>query len=200
MKVSVVLIWLCLSSVQPQRLDDQLAVENNIHSDVWTELRNMVVKLKMLLQSSGNQTEGMMQLNPGRPKVAFSFASGLHGYFGPVKSDTTLVFRKQITNVGNAYNVITGVFTAPVGGVYYFSFNLLGKSHKYWTSVRLFKNHEKVIESSTPPNWSHQYTVGGVTLQLKKGDHVYLKLLTECEIYDDGNNHSTFSGFLITHI
>ncbi|KAI4881182.1 hypothetical protein NFI96_026239 [Prochilodus magdalenae] len=138
--------------------------------------------------------------NGGRPKVAFSFASGLHGYFGPVKSDTTLVFRKQITNVGNAYNVITGVFTAPVKGVYYFRFNLLGNSHKYWTRVRLFKNHEKVIESSTHPTRSHQHAVGGVILELKKGDHVYLKLLTGCEIYDDGNNHSTFSGFLITSI
>ncbi|KAI4881183.1 hypothetical protein NFI96_026240 [Prochilodus magdalenae] len=175
----------------PRRLDDQLAVENTVQPDVWAELnelRNMVVKLKMLLQSSGNQTEGMMQLNAvpvaapyfkcgltlsmflfaDTPKVAFSFASGLHGYFGPVKSETILIFPRQITNVGNAYNIITGVFTAPVKGVYYFRFNLLGKSDKYWTRVRLFKNHESVIVSFTPPNPDNQYTVGGVTLELKE--------------------------------
>ncbi|KAI4881180.1 hypothetical protein NFI96_026237 [Prochilodus magdalenae] len=202
MKVSAVLIWLCLSSVQPQRPTDQLAVEKDVHSDVWTELRelrNMVLELQVRQQANESQIEGMMQQNAaGRQKAAFSFASGLNGYFGPVKSDTTLVFQKQITNVGNAYNPRTGVFTAPVRGVYYFRFNLLGKSDKYRTSVYLFRNEEKIIKASTPPSLSYQYTIGGVTLVLRRGDRVYLTLLSGCEIFDTGNNHSTFSGFLIS--
>ena len=49
-----------------------------------------------------------MFLLADRPKMAFSFASGLNGNLGPLSSDTILVFRKEITNIGNAFSKITG--------------------------------------------------------------------------------------------
>ncbi|KAI4900855.1 hypothetical protein NFI96_020446, partial [Prochilodus magdalenae] len=124
MKVSVVLIWLCLSFVQLRRLDDQHALANSVQSDVWTELK----ELKVQLQSSQSQIEELKEQNAAleervasaergvdtlkgdstwRPKVAFTFASGLYGYLGPLNGNAILPFRSEITNVGHAYNPIS---------------------------------------------------------------------------------------------
>ncbi|KAI4881167.1 hypothetical protein NFI96_032419 [Prochilodus magdalenae] len=218
MKFSLVLIWFCLSPVQLQSPDDQLVVENSVQPGVWTELRDTVVKLKVRVKSSEMKIEELEQRNAAleervasaelgvgtlkedstcRPKAAFTFASGLRGYHGPYRSDTRLVFRKKIMNVGYAYNPSTGVFTAPVRGVYYFRFSVLGASRSYWTGVHLVKNHQRIIIAYESPTGNHQYAVGGATLLLEKGDVVYVLLRSHCQIYDSNDNHSSFSGFLV---
>ncbi|KAI4902027.1 hypothetical protein NFI96_023142 [Prochilodus magdalenae] len=217
MRVSVVLLWFYLSYVQLQKGDDQLAVEEAMQSrldrlqkeslvegsdlpNMWAELRQLrdiVVEQKVLLQFSQSQIEELKKENAGRPKVAFTFASGLQGYHGPYSADRKIVFRKQITNVGNAFNHATGDFTAPVRGVYYFRFSVLGSSHKYWTGVHLVKNHQRIIIVHNPPTGDHQYAVGGATLLLEKGDVVYVVLRGNCQMYDSSDNHSSFSGFLV---
>lgn len=52
-------------------------------------------------------------------KVAF-FA-GLTENMGPTTEHTDVIFDRVITNVGGAYDVTTGRFTAPVNGTYQFS-------------------------------------------------------------------------------
>ncbi|KAL6472157.1 hypothetical protein MHYP_G00183450 [Metynnis hypsauchen] len=269
MRVSVVLLWFCLSCVQLQRGDDQLTVEdaqsglkrlqnqscverselNPNQPDVWTELRelrNMVVEQRVQLASAQyqlqfsesqietlktenaamnnrllateNRVEELKQLNAaleGRvvstevgvealreenangPKVAFSFASGLNGHLGPFNVDTTLVFSKEITNTGHAFSPITGVFTAPLRGVYYFRFNLFGNSASQWVAVDLFKNQEKILYASERPDGVNEYISSGANLLLEKGDLVYIKLKSGCQIFDNRDNHCTFSGFLL---
>ena len=44
-----------------------------------------------------------------QPKVAFSVALTDSGFMGPVSVDTNLVYTKVITNVGQAYDPITGI-------------------------------------------------------------------------------------------
>ncbi|XP_036450943.1 complement C1q-like protein 2 [Colossoma macropomum] len=197
------------------------------YDDEFTELRelkDMVTQLREQLQSSQSQIEELRKQNAAINnrlvevsqvnsalkwslealregnakvrKVAFLFGSGLNGYLGPLGVDTILVFRKEITNIGNAYSPITGVFTAPLRGVYYFRFNVLG-SNSYWMTIDLYKNQERIITAAEYPGGQHEYSVGGATLLLQKGDLVYLKLRATCQIYDSADNLTTFTGFLL---
>ncbi|XP_036451791.1 complement C1q-like protein 3 [Colossoma macropomum] len=212
MRVSVILLWFCLSSVQLQRADDQLIMgdvqllhnshverskpdQTNVQPDVWTELRDMVVEQRELLKFYQNQIEKLKKENTDR--VAFSFASGLNGNHGPLPKDSILVFRKQITNIGNAFSKITGVFTAPLRGVYYFRFNVLGSSRSHRLAVCLFKNKEKILDVAEYPKGQYEYAVGGATLLLQKGDQVYVLLRSNSQISDNSDNHCNFSGFLL---
>ncbi|XP_049324935.1 complement C1q-like protein 2 isoform X2 [Astyanax mexicanus] len=154
-------------------------------------------KLTGRVTSTELGVEALREENKNTPKVAFSFGSGVSGTIGPFNADTMLVFRKEFINIGNAYSPITGVFTAPLRGVYFFRLNVFGGS-TYWTGGDLFKNQEKIFHlSDYPDEGRNEYASNGVSLLLEKGDLVYVKLLAGWHIFDDINNHCTFNGFLL---
>ncbi|XP_053177852.1 complement C1q-like protein 2 [Scomber japonicus] len=133
-------------------------------------------------------------------QVAFSaslLASG-YGHVGPFNTHTTLVFRYVVTNIGNAYNPNTGFFIAPVRGAYHFEFYIgTWADNSHATGVVLVKNGEHIFAA-----WEHQTngygsTANGATLLLEVGDVVLLRLWEDTSIFDNGNNHSTFSGHLL---
>ncbi|XP_036417923.1 cerebellin-3-like [Colossoma macropomum] len=168
-----------------------LATENQVE-----ELKQLNAALEGRVVSTEVGVEALREENANRPKVAFSSASGLNGYLGP-GVNTILVFSKEITNIGNAFSPITGVFTAPLRGVYYFRFNVFSNSASHWMCVHLFKNQEKILYVSERPDGVNEYISSGATLLLEKGDLVYIKLLAECQIFDNVDNHCNFSGFLL---
>uniref|UniRef100_A0AAR2JK64 C1q domain-containing protein n=1 Tax=Pygocentrus nattereri TaxID=42514 RepID=A0AAR2JK64_PYGNA len=199
MRVSVVLLLLCLSSVHLYRAVDQPVVgdeQTEFTQSQIEELKKQDRGLEGSVDSTELSAEEPGEENSRRRKVAFSYASGLNGNFGPHSSDITVVFRKKITDVGKAFSPVTGVFTAPLRGVYYFRFNLLGIS-SYWLAVCLYKNHTKILDVTKYPKGQYKYAVGGATLLLQKGDHVYIKLRQKSQVSDNSDNHCTFSGFLL---
>ncbi|XP_058628015.1 uncharacterized protein LOC131538151 isoform X2 [Onychostoma macrolepis] len=146
-----------------------------------------------------SQVEELRKENRDR-EIAFSAAlmeSG-GGHIGPFTTDITLTYRNVFTNIGNAYNPITGIFTAPLKGAYMFTFSVFGYGNPSTASaVSIMKNGEKVVMA-----YAHQaqYTVSsskGVVLILEVGDVVYVRLWSGTTIYDNHNNHSTFSGYLL---
>ncbi|KAF1378060.1 hypothetical protein PFLUV_G00185660 [Perca fluviatilis] len=107
-------------------------------------------------------------------QVAFSAAllsGGQLATIGPFPMDTLLIFKHVITNIGNAYNSNTGLFTAPVRGAYNF---------EWWLAVNvnigraagavLFKNSEKIFMS-----WGQHGVSNGATLLLEVGDIVFMR-------------------------
>ncbi|KAL1006076.1 hypothetical protein UPYG_G00067530 [Umbra pygmaea] len=136
-----------------------------------------------------------------RPKVAFSAALGISaGNIGPFNTETTLVYKKVFTNIGNYYNSSTGIFTAPVKGVYHFTFHC----HTY-NGIRgyifLYKNGVAMAATADQPTSGDPADNGsnGLVLMLEVGDEIYMRLPINSWIYDDndGYNLSTFNGILL---
>ncbi|XP_036418577.1 complement C1q tumor necrosis factor-related protein 3-like isoform X1 [Colossoma macropomum] len=181
MRVSVVLLLFFFCCVQLQRGDDQLVVGD----------------VQLLNKSHVESSE------PDQTSVHPDVWTELRELRNMVaelkKQNTALEGRVVSTEVGveALREENASVFTAPLRGVYYFRFNLVGNSESNMLAVCLFKNKEKILDVSQIPNGLNKYAVGGATLLLQKGDHVYVKLRSNSQISDNSDNHCTFSGFLL---
>ncbi|XP_042258138.1 complement C1q-like protein 4 [Thunnus maccoyii] len=169
--------------------------------DLLMKFGAMEEKLRAIetrLQDSENQIMDLR--NKERTKVIFSAAVDGSGHTGPFNTDTTLIYRRVITNIGGAYSQYTGIFTAPVAGVYYFNiFFHAGREHE--AKLLLYKNHQLMIMTHDHPSDSDGADNGGnaVFLQLQQGDMVYVQLAVNTHVWGHGQ-HTTFSGFLVTQM
>ncbi|XP_053716045.1 cerebellin 11 [Synchiropus splendidus] len=130
--------------------------------------------------------------------VAFSTSLANVGevYTGPC-TEKTLIFKRVLTNTGEGYDVDTGVFTAPVEGLYYFSFSTYGYN-THLVGAILMKNNERQTSTyeSASMDGSDSSTNSAV-LHLAAGDRVYVELWDNARVFDNLNAHTTFAGFLI---
>ena len=93
--------------------------------------------------------------------------------------------------------MVTGIFTAPVKGVYYFSFSGHNHSSKPM-GLRLMKNgHQMVTVYNHAAGNRWEAATNGMNLQLEQGDQVYVQLMANTWIMDNHNHHSTFIGHLL---
>ncbi|XDV25907.1 hypothetical protein PO909_029733 [Leuciscus waleckii] len=132
-------------------------------------------------------------------EIAFSASlmkSDSGNYIGPFTTEITLTYKNVFTNIGNAYNPITGVFTAPLKGAYMFRISVFGVGPTAATAD-IFKNGERVVVAHAQQPQYDLNSSNGVVLILEVGDVVYVRLLSGRRIYDDQNNRNTFSGFLL---
>ncbi|GAA6222672.1 complement C1q tumor necrosis factor-related protein 1-like [Lates japonicus] len=129
--------------------------------------------------------------------VAFSASAEYGGAHGPFDADTTLVYNTPIANFGDAYNKFTGVFVAPVAGVYHFVI-FFQAGGQYAANLTLFKNGEPVIMTTDEAASYDSADTGGnaAVLELKKGDQLYVRMAKGSHVLA-ATQHTTFSGFLI---
>ncbi|XP_031597274.2 complement C1q-like protein 4 [Oreochromis aureus] len=176
-----------------RELTASLAVQNERITVLQRENQEQAAKL----ESQKTETDQLKQQLQVK-QVAFS-ASLLEtgsGHTGPFNTQITLIFRHVVTNIGNAYNPQTGIFTAPVRGVYHFVWTILGLDGGVAAAV-LFRNGEHIFlayEQQTSGGVSGSH---GASLLLEVGDQVSVRLWKDAKIYDNVNHHNTFSGHLI---
>ncbi|XP_071221343.1 complement C1q-like protein 2 [Salvelinus alpinus] len=134
-------------------------------------------------------------------KVAFSAGFGGTGYYGPFNVDKTLVYETVYTNLGNTYNPATGIFTAPVAGVYHFSvYHHSGQGRR--SDSMLYKNKEQIAFISAMNKDGSYNGSNGIILQLEEGDVVYVVLKDNSWIWDHmsqggANGWCHFNGILL---
>ncbi|KAG9282199.1 complement C1q-like protein 2 [Astyanax mexicanus] len=165
---------------QTEDLKRQNADQASVLSAVKTELQNVRNEIT------------------GQTKVAFS--AGLPvGQMGPFNTETTLIYSKVLTNVGGAYNQYTGIFTAPVRGVYYIRFTAAAyNSNSYNMGLHLYKNNQHLLHlGEYDSDGRARHVSCGLALELEAGDTVYTRLLANYSLYDDALLRNTFSGFLL---
>ncbi|XP_023271090.1 complement C1q tumor necrosis factor-related protein 3-like [Seriola lalandi dorsalis] len=129
--------------------------------------------------------------------VVFSVKAEEGGAYGPFNSDRTMMYNTVITNIGDAYDKCTGVFTAPIAGVYHFTFFYHAGGH-HVSKLILHKNKEPVVMTGDQGSGSDTADNGGnaVFLKLEKGDEVCVHLPAGAHVWASGG-HTTFSGFLV---
>nr|XP_019960884.1 PREDICTED: complement C1q-like protein 2 [Paralichthys olivaceus] len=129
-------------------------------------------------------------------RVAFGAAMGNVGNLGPYNSEITLTYRVVYSNTGS-YNPSTGIFIAPVRGIYYFSFSGHNLSARQM-GLRLMKNGEQIATVFNHlQGRRYETATNGMTVHLNVGDQVYMRLRESTWIFDNLNNHSTFVGHLL---
>ncbi|XP_013884933.1 complement C1q-like protein 2 [Austrofundulus limnaeus] len=113
---------------------------------------------------------------------------------GPFEQDHILKFEKVVTNIGNGYNPQTGVFTAPVKGLYYVRLTgAVGSTGN--VNAALLKNDENMFAIYHKAG-NQASASNGMVLALEQGDRLYAKLWASQTIADQ-SRLSTFSAFLV---
>lgn len=137
-----------------------------------------------------------------KPTIAF------YAYMGspePTPSlHHTLIFNVVKTNVGGGYNSYTGSFTAPVDGVYVFSYSVRVCCHSV-VSVEIVKNGNPegaIIADSESGGIVNDLSSGIAVISAVKGDAIFVRThgtaASKGNIYNDSLGSSSFSGWLVS--
>ncbi|XP_014869577.1 PREDICTED: cerebellin-4-like isoform X1 [Poecilia mexicana] len=211
MKISVVtffFFYACVSEITAQPTGEVSDVDDGIiqspgGQDQGTaedqktigQLFLILRELEAKLRDNQKEVEVMKSQVQGN-KVAFGASISIGDNIGPFNTHTTLVYKKVYVNTGS-FNVGTGIFTAPVKGVYYFSFSGHNISSKPM-GLQLMKNGQQMVTVyNHVAGRRHETATNGMTLQLEVGDQVYMRLFQNTWVFDNENDHSTFIGHLL---
>ncbi|XP_028452210.1 complement C1q tumor necrosis factor-related protein 3 [Perca flavescens] len=208
-------LLLLLGSVSPS---ESVECQQASPPDIYAELREItasLVQLQTNMRLLQRETTGQAQLKTEVDKqktevdklkqqqqvrqVAFSAAllpGGQTATTGPFSTVTTLIFKHVVTNIGNAYNPNTGLFTAPVRGAYNFEWTVGSWQDGEESGGWLVKNSEYVF-LAYKRGAGFLSSSKAATLLLQVGDVVSVRLMVNTVVFDNGNHHTTFSGHLL---
>ncbi|CAC5404592.1 C1QL [Mytilus coruscus] len=162
---------------------------SKLEHSLFDDLIGMMLKLK----GTGNGGQGNISTKKDTP--AFT---AYRNSVQTLSSNAIVKFDKLWTNNLNAYDLTTGVFTAPMPGLYHFSAVVMSEDGKT-LFLHLWHNDIKTAGSYTQGD-GYKTGTFDVVLNLKKGDRIYIRCKGGHDsqtIYSNVDNYSTFSGYII---
>ena len=121
---------------------------------------------------------------------------------GAVSGANYIVYDTVFVNTGNHYNNSDGKFTAPVTGVYFFSFGCIKNGNNNLARLYLYKNGSSNFTEDRhlrmPTGGDGYGENGAITyiVSLTKNDYVQV-YISEGTIHADNDNYTYFNGYLI---
>ena len=112
-------------------------------------------------------------------------------------------FELEKINTGDAMNLTSGIFTAPVSGTYFFEFSGLVKATANGGNLRVsLKWNTELVGSAygySPTNGYNAATSLPSTLKLQAGDEVSLQItaVSSGNLNEDANHYTHFTGWLL---
>ncbi|XP_060603917.1 uncharacterized protein LOC132756797 [Ruditapes philippinarum] len=142
--------------------------------------------------------EELTQLQ-GKPPIAFH----VHHVADLVldKADEIVIFTKSLINEGTGYDTSTGIFTAPVGGLYQFSVHscVPQRGHAF---IGLVLEGKVIAADVNYDDVFHTCSAFGAIARVKSGEKVWVKSTSSSssrQLYQDQYRMITFSGMLVNN-
>ena len=151
---------------------------------------------------ASNPVERMKIDGSGRVTMPYqpAFSAFRNTSASTIYSSGTIIYPNYRFNVGNHYNLSTGVFTAPVDGRYQFNAHFMlhttyaNASNMYWGIVVNGVNYALINYGAASQDGGQ--TIAS-TIQLSAGDSAYVSLVSGSSIQTYGKEYHGFSGYLI---
>ncbi|XP_063065498.1 uncharacterized protein LOC134457412 [Engraulis encrasicolus] len=157
-----------------EKQKEQEGVVEAVEARVSTKLKKTVEELEAVegkMNTTGIQVEELRRAQAAE-RVSFSASLNISGNIGPLHPTPILVYKHVITNIGNHYNKNTGIFTAPVRGVYHFLVFAYGVGGSHATGVFLHKNGDPIVIAYSHQTGGSISPSNGASLLLEVGDVV----------------------------
>lgn len=140
------------------------------------------------------QNNSITKLDLGIARPAFTVSLSVHTTLTTM--DEIVKFDRVILNRGIGYDPRTGIFTAPLSGLYQISATIMSsygsKLHAY-----IAQNDVYLMDMYGPPLHGSTGTTN-LVLELKKGDRITVKHRFTVSEVIYGDNYCHFSGFYIS--
>ncbi|KAJ0022386.1 hypothetical protein NQD34_009876 [Periophthalmus magnuspinnatus] len=168
------------------------------------KIRHNLIKKLDDLETELNQThKTYMDLTTRRSAFTAALFDNSNNLncLGPFSNTIPIQYKKVFTNLGNNYNSNTGIYKAPFKGVYSLSvsvFHDAGQGTNEQSCVLLYVNGDMVAGSHDIHTFDHEdSTTVSITINLKAGDEVMVKLQAGCLLCMIKDHYNVFSGFLL---
>ena len=117
------------------------------------------------------------------------------------KTDEIIIFKNTFINEGAGYDTSTGIFTAPIGGLYQFVVHLC-TGYKMYTFIGLMLDGKVIAADANNGDVHYTCSTLGAIVRVKSGEQVWVKSLASSssrQLYEDDYRMNTFSGMLVNN-
>ncbi|XP_061188901.1 uncharacterized protein LOC133197077 [Saccostrea echinata] len=200
------------NSVQVSSLDSTAKSEKFVKAQQnlsITENTNQPTKLKLSHKPNQIQKLAMAKrlltgVHTTKPPFAdgVAFSAFVSTYETEISKDHTIKFDIIVSNIGNHYNLHSGIFTSPQHGVYVFTWNLYCRAGGYiFSQILVNSNAVGGMLTSSNGATSFRTTTGVVVMEVNQGDVVFVRIhSTETQsgnLFSHPDYRSSFNGWKI---